>query len=73
LIANQYGHCLKELTLGELAGGSAADFFQGMAGKAVDGLLNATVIDEIWAGLQQRVGAHAMENYRNLIAALLNK
>jgi predicted lipase len=64
LIANQYGHCLKEMSLGAAA---AAGFFQDFAKNAVDGLLNATLIDDIWKGLQERVGAHAMENYRKLI------
>jgi predicted lipase len=61
LIANQYGHCLTEVPLGGAAGGS---FFQGLAGSAVDGALNANLIDIIWKTLQERVGAHAMDVYR---------
>src|SRR5262249_31940385 len=75
LIANQYGHCNKEMGLGAevAAAGGAGAFFQLMASKAVDGMLNATLIDDIWKGLQERVGAHAMENYRNLVAELFKK
>jgi hypothetical protein len=71
LIASGYGHCLKEMGLGAAAAGaageaagSAVEFFQQWAGKAVDGVLNATLIDDIWKAIQQRVGAHGMDNYR---------
>jgi hypothetical protein len=78
LIANQYGHCQKEMILGvtEAAGAvttSAVEFFQQMAGRTADGVLHGTLIDDIWKSLQERVGAHAMENYRNLVAGLLKK
>ena len=73
LIANQYGHCLKEVGLDEAASaaGSTVDFFQSMGKKAVDGVLSTTLIDDIWKGLQERVGAHSMDNYKNLVAKLL--
>jgi hypothetical protein len=75
LLANQYGHCQKEMLLGAVAAagaaaGSATGFFQQMAAKAADGVLNRTLIDDIWNGLRERVGAHAMDNYRKLIAQL---
>jgi hypothetical protein len=82
LIANHYGHCGAETLLGavaaaagDAAGGAAAtlDLFKQMAGKAVDGVLNATLIDELWAAITQRIDAHSMTNYRNLIAALSPK
>jgi predicted lipase len=74
LIANQYLHCQREMSLGDAAAsGSAVEFFTGMAGKTADGVLHATLIDDIWQGLQQRLGAHAMEHYRGLVAELLKK
>jgi hypothetical protein len=78
LIANQYLHCEKEMVLGvvesaDAAAGSAVEFFKQMAGKTTDGVLNGTLIDDIWKNLQGRVGAHAMDNYRNLVAELLKK
>jgi hypothetical protein len=77
LLANQYGHCQKEMLLGAAAAAGAAassatGFFKGMAAKTTDGILNRTLIDDIWNGLQERVGAHAMDNYRKLIAQLTN-
>jgi hypothetical protein len=72
LIANEYLHCEKEMCLGEKTT-DTADFLQGLAGQAVEGVLNLTIIDNIWKGLLARVGAHAMDNYRNLVSDLLRK
>lgn len=60
LIANSYGHCLEEV---RLTGGAAANLAGELASKAVDGLLNATLIDECWAYVQNRIGAHMIGNY----------
>jgi hypothetical protein len=74
LLANSYRHSQKEILLGGAAAGAAAitavQFFQTWAGKAVDGVLKGTLIDEIWQGLQERVGAHALANYRDKVAQL---
>jgi pimeloyl-ACP methyl ester carboxylesterase len=78
LLANAYSHCQKQIVLGlaaAAAGGSvtAVEFFKGWAGKVTDGVIHGTLVDDIWQGLQARVGAHAMENYRNKVAELLSK
>jgi hypothetical protein len=78
LIANQYGHCQTEVVLGAVAGagaavGGAVAFFRQMAGKTADGVLHGTLIDDVWKGLQDLVGAHLMEHYRNLLAELFKK
>lgn len=65
LVANDYGHCLKEIELGEAAG--SLDVARAFAGQAVDGVLNATLVTEIWANIQARVAAHGLDNYRKLI------
>jgi hypothetical protein len=68
LLANQYSHCLKEMPLGAAAAAeSAADFFKGMAGKTVDGVLHATLIRDLWKGVMDRISAHFMDRYRALI------
>lgn len=70
LLSNSYGHCLTEIGLGEAAASAAAstvDFFQSLVGRTVDGVLNATLIDELWHTLCQRVEAHSMDLYRTLI------
>jgi hypothetical protein len=73
LIANEYLHCNKEmaLNLASAESGETTSFFRSMACKAANGVLNATLIDDLWKGLQDRVGAHAMENYRLLVTRLM--
>jgi hypothetical protein len=46
LVANQYTHCQKEMTLGVAgAAGAAADFFAQLGKQTVDGILNATLLE----------------------------
>jgi hypothetical protein len=71
LIANHYGHCGAETLLGEAA--AALDLFKQMASRTIDGILNASLIEELWKAITQRIDAHSMTNYRNLIAALSPK
>jgi hypothetical protein len=75
LLANSYRHPQKEILLGAAAASEAAvtavAFLQSWASKAADGVLHGTLIDEIWQGLQARVGAHALENYKNKVKQLL--
>jgi hypothetical protein len=78
LLANKYCHCQKEIGLGIAAGTGAAtvtavEFFKQWAGKAKDSVLQGTLVDNIWQGLQDRVGAHAMENYRKKLVELFKK
>jgi hypothetical protein len=64
LLANSYSHCQKEVLLGVAAGAvTAVEFFKQWAGKTKDGVLQGTLVDDIWSGLKERVGAHFMENY----------
>jgi hypothetical protein len=70
LLANDYSHCLNEVGLGSTAAGSATDFFKQFSSKAVDGVLHATLIDDIWKGINERVNAHLMDAYRDLIKGL---
>ena len=67
LIANDYSHCEREMALGASSGGSLVDLFKGLAATTVDGVLNASLMDEIWKHVLGLVNAHFMENYRKLI------
>ncbi len=67
LVANDYGHCLQEVPLDELGGGSVLEMLKQVASKTVDGILNATIMDELWQQVMQRLGAHAIANYRTLL------
>ncbi|MCX7424334.1 MAG: lipase family protein [Planctomycetia bacterium] len=74
LVANQYSHCQREITLGAAgATGAAADFFHELGKKTVDGILNATLLDDVWNGLKERIGAHGMASYRGLLADLFKE
>lgn len=66
LIANSYGHCQKEMALGGAAG-TAAEFLKELAGRAVDGPLTADLCDTPWQCLKQRLGAHDITHYRELV------
>ena len=73
LIANQYNHCEKEMGVGAVAAGQdSLTLFRQLAGKTVDGVLNATLIDEVWKDIAARVAAHGMVSYRKLIDSLPN-
>jgi triacylglycerol lipase len=74
LIANQYGHCQREVVLGA-AGvtGAATDFFRELGKKTADGILNATLLDDLWNGLKERIAAHGMDSYRKLLADLFKE
>jgi hypothetical protein len=69
LVANNYVHCDKEMGLSAAQGpvAAAASFLQGLVGRTVDGVLNGTLIDDIWASLQGRLTAHDIVEYRKLI------
>jgi hypothetical protein len=69
LVANHYAHCESEVSLGAAAESFAA-VFKEQAGKTVDSLLNASLIEDIWKSLQGRVSAHFMDSYRKLVAEL---
>jgi hypothetical protein len=78
LLANAYSHCQKEVLLGVAAAAgagtaSAVEFFQHWAGKTADGVVHGTLIDDIWGGMKERVGAHLMGNYRNKLAEHFRK
>jgi hypothetical protein len=78
LLANRYGHCQKEIVLGIVAEAGAAtvtavEFFKLWAGKTKDGVLQGTLVDDLWKGLQDLAGAHAMENYRKKLAEFIQK
>jgi hypothetical protein len=53
-----------------LKAAATIDLFKQLALKAVDGMVSAALIEELWAAITQRIDAHSMTNYRSLVAAL---
>jgi hypothetical protein len=66
LLANDYGHCLKEMMLGAAAAEAVAEAAPAAAGGALD----PATIEHLWQSAQQRVAAHSLAHYRDLIAKL---
>ena len=60
LQSNEYKHSLEEVVLGPR---SVADAFTEAAGKTVDGVLNSTIIDEVWGQVSTGVDSHLLTNY----------
>jgi hypothetical protein len=69
LADNDYNHCDKEVGLGVAGKGvtSALEFLGGLAQRTAKGVLNATLIDDIWKGVLERLSAHSLENYHKRI------
>ncbi len=70
LLANEFTHCDKELALGDEE--PASEGFSRFVGSAVDGVLNRTLIDDVWSWVMGRVDAHSMTNYVRLIKAKID-
>jgi hypothetical protein len=78
LLANMYGHCQKQMLLGIVdatneAAVSTVELFKQFAGKTADGVIKGTLVEELWTGLKEHAGAHAMQLYRDHVAALVKK
>lgn len=60
LQSNEYRHCLEEVVLGPQ---TTTDAMAEAASKTVDGVLNVTLIDEIWGNVHTGVDSHLLPNY----------
>ena len=68
LAANDYAHCDKEIGLGAAAAAvSNLAFFGELCKGVASGVLQATLIDDIWRGVMGRLDAHSMTSYRSHI------
>lgn len=71
LIANEYVHCQKECFLGESSSPEAAlSQFKTFAGRTVNGLLQGTLVNDLWKLVTDRVTAHLMPSYHTLLEKL---
>jgi hypothetical protein len=66
LLANEYGHCEKEMCVGAAAT-SLGSFLSGLAGQAVDGLLTVSLKESLWKYLNEKMSFHDIVNYRKLL------
>lgn len=71
LIANEYVHCQKECVLGDTNHEpSAIASFKTFAGQTVNGLIQGTLINDLWKLISDRVNAHLMPSYHTLLEKL---
>jgi triacylglycerol lipase len=65
LVANAYAHCLNEIRLQGSDPKAFAQALGDLGRTAAEGLLNASLVDELWGLLQQRIKAHLIPNYQD--------
>jgi pimeloyl-ACP methyl ester carboxylesterase len=63
LVANAYAHCLNEIRLQGPDPKAFAQALGDLGRTAVEGLLTAGLIDELWRLVQHRIQAHLIPNY----------
>lgn len=74
LVSNRYAHCDREMTPTTEEGVESAEgLFQGLMGKAVDGVVNGTLIGELWDSVKARLAAHNLSAYYELMKKLSGK
>ena len=67
-VANEFVHCNEERMLVSAgAENTAESAIQSMAQGAVDKILSAMLIDNLWNSVQGGITAHGMDNYRTLL------
>jgi hypothetical protein len=64
LVANTYAHCLAEVRLQGPRPTPFGSALGSVAGRAVDGLLDLSLIDEMWGLIERHVAAHLIPNYQ---------
>jgi triacylglycerol lipase len=65
LVANAYAHCMNEVRLQGPNPKAFAQALGELSRTAVEGLLNASLVDELWGLLHQRIQAHLIPNYQD--------
>lgn len=65
LVANAYAHCLNEVRLQGPNPKAFAQALGELSRTAVEGLLSASLVDELWGLLHQRIQAHLIPNYQD--------
>lgn len=74
LIANEFGHVDREMTAGVGPGASSsAALFAEFISRSVDGVVQGTLVDDVWKAVTQTVDAHLMPSYHSLIERLSSK
>ncbi len=68
LVANTYAHCQSEVSLAALAAmASALDTLKQSTPSAVDRLIEASQVDQLWKAVQSRISAHFIGHYQERV------
>jgi len=74
LVANDFGHVEKEMTSGVGPGAeSSLALFSQFVSRSVDGVMQGTLVDDVWKAVSQTVDAHLMPSYHSLIEKMIGK
>ena len=65
LAANTYSHCRTEVPLKGPSAQPFGDALGSVGRAAVAGLLDVSLVDEVWGLLKQRIAAHLIPSYQN--------
>ena len=69
IVANEFDHCETLVGLGEFEPGS---FWKNVASHAIGGVFTGAGVDATWQYIMDRVGAHSMTNYIEIVKKKLN-
>lgn len=64
LVANTYAHCPDEVRLQGPRPTAFGTTLEAVATRTVDGLLDLSLIDELWGLVERRIAAHLIPNYQ---------
>lgn len=67
LVANEFVHVQKEMPLGSDRITPLSEFLGSLASKAVSGIMERNVADEVWQFLSTHIDAHYLPYYRKLL------
>jgi len=69
LADSSFIHCECEIGLGAVSQGmtGAAEQLGSLVSQAVNGIINATLADDIWKAVMGRLSAHSLDNYKRRI------
>jgi triacylglycerol lipase len=67
LVANSYAHCQAEVSMAAAAIASALETLKESAGSALDQVLEAAHIDQVWNAVQNHISAHFIDHYEQRV------
>ena len=74
LLANPYVHCPTEVALSAAqAVASALDALKEKAGAAADSVMDASLIEDVWGAVQERISSHFIDHYLDRVKSKITE